>query len=427
MLRKFFLIVAVPILLAMQYLSVAAEEVAVSGFVFEDENYDEVFGPDEDALPGVVLSDGVIVTVTDRNGAYTMRTDSDRIIFVSVPGTHHAAGNRFYYRFPAKFKDRRKINFPLVQNTDTGDDKRFTLAFVTDTHTADYREAKEGTEKAFRAVMNMKPDLVIHGGDIVFDALRASQENLARSQYNLYSNRIAPIIKSPFYHTIGNHDVFGWMADPQPNPLPHLYGKEMYRKYFGPTYYSFNYKHCHFLVLDSIGRTVNDLGMPTYYGFIDDAQLEWAQKDLAHIDRETPVIVVSHIPTINALASLYGEKDEIVTAEDGGRTPKHQARGFQRLFGEVLKGYNFRLALAGHFHTYEEIHWKDNEHDAYFVVGGSVCGEWWQGDHTVGYCSWAEGFTRIDVDGDKFTFSYIPYGWAGTEEQPSKGSAARIE
>jgi 3',5'-cyclic AMP phosphodiesterase CpdA len=356
-----------------------------------------------------------------------MHTDSSRIIFVSVPGTHHAAKNRFYYQFPEKFKDRRKIDFPLVKNADTADDKRFTIGFVTDTHTADYREAKEGTEKAYRAVMNMKPDLVIHGGDMVFDLLHVSQEDLARGQFNLYINQIAPIIKAPFYHTLGNHDVFGWMADPPPDPLPPLYGKEMYRKYFGPTYYSFNYKHCHFLVLDSVGRTVDDAGMPTYYGFIDDAQLEWVRKDLAQIDRETPVIVVSHIPTINALASLFAMKSEVVRAEDGERTPKHQARGFQRLLGEVLKGYNFRLALGGHFHTYEEIRWKDNRHDAYFVVGGSVCGEWWKGDRTIGYCRWAEGFTRIDVDGERFTFAYIPYGWVGTEEQVPHGATTIVK
>lgn len=74
-------------------------------------------------------------------------------------------------------------------------------------------------------------------------------------------------------------------------------------------------------------------------------------------------------------------------------------------------------ALAGHYHTFEEVHWKSNEHDTRFVVVGSICGEWWKGDHRRGRSSWPEGFRIIEVYGDKFAASYVPYGWKGTEEQ----------
>ena len=51
------------------------------------------------------------------------------------------------------------------------------------------------------------------------------------------------------------------------------------------------------------------------------------------------------------------------------------------------------------------------------VVGGSVSGEWWKGDHSAGASSWPEGFTLVEVDGEKFETSYISYDWKGTEEQ----------
>jgi len=154
----------------------------------------------------------------------------------------------------------------------------------------------------------------------------------------------------------------------------------------------------------------------SYYGFIDETQIEWLRQDLQHIDPATPVILVTHIPTINALSSLFGLKSEIAATPAGDVILKHQVSNFPQLFGVALKGYNFKLALAGHYHTFEEIHWQTSAHDAFFVVGGSVSGEWWKGDHTVGYVSWPEGFTLIDVDGADFDISYIPYGWKGEEE-----------
>jgi hypothetical protein len=394
--------------------------------VFEDADNDAAFDEGENPLPGVAVSDGVDVAITDEQGLYRLQTDGRRIVFVSVPGSHHAPDNKFY-RDPEGRGGEQTLHFPLVRNAETTDREKFMFVFVTDTHTADYRYAREGTEKAYKAIAALEPDLVIHGGDIVFDLLHVSREALARQQFDLYVDELAPLIEAPLYHTIGNHDILGWSVAPAPESESPLYGKKIYRKYFGPTHYSFNYNQCHFIILDSIGRTMNDAGGGTYYGSLDQEQLEWVQKDLAVVGTAKPVILVSHIPMINALASLFGVTSEAVHAPDGTRVPKHQTRGFQQLLGEVLDGYNFRLALAGHYHTYEEIHWIDNTHDAYFVVGGSVCGEWWKGDRTVGYSRWAEGFTRVEVDGDEFAFSYVPFGWLGVEEQLPAASEATEE
>ena len=415
--RKIILTIFLALLSVGANMTARAEAVDFTGSAFEDSNSNGFLDMGEKTLPDVAVSDGVTVVITDAGGQYRIGSDADRIIFVSVPGTHHAADNNFSRATNNFVAGERRIDFPLVRNADTTAGERFTFAFVTDTHVADYRRAKDGVARAYRTVAELNPALVVHGGDVVFDAMKAADEKLAENQYSLYKNSLAPIIKSPFYHTIGNHDVFGWTAMPEPNPVPPLYGKRMFNKYFGPSYYSFNYKHCHFIVLDSIGRTEGEDGEPTYHGFVDETQIEWLRKDLAAVDRERPIIIVTHIPMINALASLFGLKGEVVPLPGGGTTPKHQIHGFARLLGDALRGYNFKLALAGHYHTFEEVHWKSNECDAVFIVGGAICGGWWKGDHRVGLSSWPEGFTMVEVDGQKFTASYISYGWKGTEEQ----------
>lgn len=393
----------------------AAQALDVSGRVFDDRNENGTFDRRDKPLEGVAVSDGVSVTVTGKTGEFALQSRPERIVFVSVPGTHHAPKNRFY-RNLVDTKNPAAVDFPLVRNHSSSRGKKFRFVFASDTHVSILHRAVEGTTKAYEAIMALKPDLVIHGGDIVLDALKADQET-AQKQYDLYVNKLEPLITAPFYHTLGNHDVFGWLSLPNPNPEPPLYGKKMYEKYFGPRYYSFNYKHCHFVVLDSIA-----LGRPlpkeaTYYGFIDQAQLDWLKQDLKEIAPSQPVIVVTHIPTINALSSLYGLKSEVAATPAGDIVLKHQVSNFPQLFGEVLKGYNFKLALAGHYHTYEEVHWQTNAHNALFVVGGSVCGEWWKGDRRIGFASWPEGFTLIKVDGERFDVSYVSYGWKGEEEQ----------
>jgi len=384
----------------------------IGGLVFEDANGNGSHDAGEKALRGVAVSDGKDVVRTGLLGRYRIETEAD-FVFVSVPGSHHAANNKFYRKIDASTAGMRGVDFPLVKNKVATDDGKFTFIFVTDTHAADYLRAKEGVTKAYGAVAELDPAFVIHGGDVILDGKKAE---LAEAQFELYTSELAPLIKAPFYHSVGNHDVVGWVGPPDPDPSP-MYGKGMFKKYFGPTYYSFNYGHCHFIVLDSIARIETESGEATYHGSVDNAQIEWLKKDLATVPSEAPIILVTHVPMINALASLFGTKDELVPGPEGEQIPKHQVYGFARLLGITLKGRNLKLALAGHYHTFEEVRWLSNEHDTRFIVGGSICGEWWKGDHRLGLASWPEGFTKIEVEGDKFFADYIPYGWIGTEER----------
>lgn len=391
-------------------------ELLVRGTVFEDSNRNGTLDRDETGMDKVAVSDGTDVVVTDKRGRYRIQSEEGRILFISVPGSHHAAENKFYRVIENGEREAREIDFPLVPNRQAQNEEQFSFIFVSDTHASRWRGAEEGTAKAYKAVTNLNPAVVIHGGDIILDGLRVEDIEMVKQQYELYTNLLAPIIRVPFYHAIGNHDIFGWIGLPNPKTEPPLYGKKIYQKYFGPTYYSFNYDHCHFVVLDSVGRTVDDEGKPTYFGIVDNGQLGWLRKDLSYTDPGKPLILVTHIPTLNALSSAYGLKSEVVNVPGGGRALKHQVFDFPKLLGETLRPYKLKLVLAGHYHTFETVHWKTNEQDALFVVGGSISGEWWKGDRAVGASTWPEGFTLVRVDGEQFDISFVPYGWKGTDE-----------
>jgi 3',5'-cyclic AMP phosphodiesterase CpdA len=60
-----------------------------------------------------------------------------------------------------------------------------------------------------------------------------------------------------------------------------------YREFFGETHYSFDHKGVHFIALDNVSDPAAKVG---------DAQLEWLKADLARLDRNAPVIVLTHRP-----------------------------------------------------------------------------------------------------------------------------------
>lgn len=80
----------------------------------------------------------------------------------------------------------------------------------------------------------------------------------------------------PIHCVPGNHDV-RWAPR----------GKEAFRSSIGPTYHSFDYGRCHFVMLDS---TV----LLEHWGHFDAAQLAWLRTDLKRLKAGTPVFVAFH-------------------------------------------------------------------------------------------------------------------------------------
>src|SRR5207248_8654222 len=177
----------------------------------------------------------------------------------------------------------------------------FTFLFVTDAHLQPELNGVIGTDMAFKKGRTIRADFAINGGDHVFDALAVPAKR-AITLFDLY-DKTEQDLGVKLYHTIGNHDVCGvypasGVADDDP-----LYGKKLFEQRFGKTYYSFDHKGHHFIVLDSIGITSDR----AYEGRIDAAQLKWLAADLAGLSAGTPIIFSVHIPLVTAYLAYMPE------------------------------------------------------------------------------------------------------------------------
>ena len=273
-------------------------------------------------------------------------------------------------------------------------DDSFKFVFITDIHIQKELNADKGFIKAIDKINEINPAFVITGGDLIMDALKEPFEHSIK-QYELYEE-LSKEINVPVYNTVGNHDIFGIYEESGVDKAHSEYGKQMYKNRIGEgkTYYSFDYKNWHFIILDVIGITEDN----KYMGIVDSLQINWIKTDLSTVDNETPIAIVGHIPFITAAMQLiYGYPAEM--------TPSLVVtNGLDVL--ELFGNHNLRIVLQGHLHIVEEIIYKD----IHYITGGAVSGKWWEGANH----GFEEGFISLEVENDDFSWEFIDYDWTST-------------
>lgn len=272
----------------------------------------------------------------------------------------------------------------------------FSFLFITDTHLQPELNAAAGCRQCFERARTITADFAIQGGDHVFDALGVSAER-ATSVFSLYEET-EQVLGMKLHHTIGNHDCFGVYPASGVSPSDPLYGKKMFEDRFGKTYYSFDHKGVHFIVLDSIGITDDR----AYEGRIGAPQMDWLVADLRAVPPGTPIIVTTHIPLVTAFSSY---------APPPAQPPKHSslvvANAYQVL--PLFEGHNVIGVLQGHTHINERVVWKGVP----YITGGAVCGNWWHGIRM----GTPEGFTVVDVKNGGLCTRYETYGFRSVAPQ----------
>lgn len=261
----------------------------------------------------------------------------------------------------------------------------FEFVFLTDIHIRPDMNAPIGFQMAIDEVNRLNPDFVLTGGDLIFDALRGNQQR-SDSLFTLYKN-MSKGFNMPVYHCLGNHDLFAiYEESPEGENHPdYKYG--MFERYLGETYYSFNYKGWHFIVLNSLDVTEDK----RYKGFVHGEQLQWLKNDLKEVDNTTPVVVVTHIPFISTW--------KFVNGGSGTRTVENADEVFA-----LFENYNLKLVLQGQIHWKEEGFVNDRFH---FITGGSIAGNAWKGRrHNT-----REGFFYIKVNDAVLSWEYVDHGW----------------
>jgi Icc protein len=267
--------------------------------------------------------------------------------------------------------------------------EEFSFVFMTDIHLTDERSAVEGFTKAIRSVNELKPDFVITGGDLIMDAL-GQRYSRADSLYNLYLNTVKEF-KMVVYNTMGNHEIYGIYSKSGADHSNPQFGEKMFETRIGESYYSFDHKGWKFMILNSIEDTGND----SYFGKIDDGQIEWIKEELGKTDKLTPIVISTHIPFITVNTQKY----EGTTVANDSSTVIFNGKQVLDLFSK----HNLKLVLQGHLHTVEDI----NIDGIHFITGGAVSAGWWQGPNR----QFQEGYVLVKAGKNDFTWEYIDYGW----------------
>jgi hypothetical protein len=334
----------------------------VAGVVFEDRNTNGQRDPGEPGLGGVAVSNQHEVVQTAADGSYTLPRAGYGIVFISLPDGY-AAVNRFWQ--PIASSAPARADFPLKVRQGSG---AFSFIHASDTHVSARTIGR--LQKLRHMVETRRPDFVLITGDLVRDALRVGEEE-ARGYFDLYTQEISrfPV---PVWSVPGNHENFGIERHLSlVSPTHPLYGKGMYRQRLGPNHYSFTYGGVHFVGLDSV-----DIADLWYFGHVDKVQLGWLAADVARLPPGTPVVTFNHIPFATALEGLNGYRDDgaaptLLTT--GGHTVfRHIVSNFKDVLA-ILQPRNWPLALGGHLHTRESIHFgsavRTRFHQAAAVVG----------------------------------------------------------
>lgn len=126
-------------------------------------------------------------------------------------------------------------------------------------------------------INRLDPDFVIDIGDLI----KGGESDPAR--INAMWDEFDEVIKDvqvPFIMVPGNHDIYSRVSE------------KIYYQRYGQTYFSFNYRNAHFIVLNS--EALNDQGAAMEE--IRGDQLEWLRADLAAHPEAALTFVFMHRP-----------------------------------------------------------------------------------------------------------------------------------
>ena len=300
----------------------------------------------------------------------------------------------------------------IVQGGDSGkaEAASFSFAFITDAHLApnlgsvrewELHAPREtlvdtplvGYEKVLEEIKGRGVDFVITGGDDVElhtyerppinGYLPVTEDFDALDQCVKRMTKIETATGLPFYHTTGNHQSFEY---PPATPDHPLYAQGWFIKYWGvdgKAYSSFDTNGWHFIILSTHDKKD---GSSREWAGISDEQGRWLEKDLEKTGKETPIVLIAHVPYDRP--RIRGDWDKVA---------------------QVLKGYNVKLGLCGHEHCFREFEWNGIP----CVVGPALSGGVWSAVRSVNgstYCNGEhQGYLILDVSGGEISWRYYPF------------------
>ncbi|MEN0054162.1 MAG: metallophosphoesterase [Mucilaginibacter sp.] len=267
------------------------------------------------------------------------------------------------------------------------------VAHLTDIHLKNKFDAPARFVKCLHHMQQQSPkvDLVLNGGDVVFDM---NKENISTidDQWQLSKSIMKAECSAPVRYCLGNHDIW-WNEDDKGQAI---YGKKYSMDQLGlvKPYYSFTQNGWKFIILDSVHL---DIDNTWYIGKLGDEQFNWLEQELQTTPSTMPVLVLTHIPVLTA-TNLIEDNTVNRWVMYGGDMHTDNAK----IISLFYKHPNVKLCLSGHIHLREKLIYNN----VTYICNGAVSGAWWEGNRR----ETAPGYGIIDLYADgSFTEDYINY------------------
>lgn len=347
---------------------------AARGTVFEDRAGTGKPSPDSPPVPGVMVSQGRDVVVTDGDGRWSLPVrDGDSIFVVKPTGwttpvdvetqlprfayVHAPNGSpRLNFRFaglPPTGPLPESLDFPLRRASEPA---AFRALLVTDPQPESLVElgyVRDDVVARIAAVPGTAFGITL--GDVAFDDLSIYPRQ----------NRILGAAGIPWRSLPGNHDMNLEAPD-------NAASRETFKRVFGARYHAFQYGGATFLLLDNVDYLGTDPAKPdgagSYRGRFGPEQLGFVRGVLANVPQDGLVVLCFHIP----LRTQMGAEPHTANTDTA------------ELLAAISTHAN-TVSFAGHTHTNE--HWYFGPGEGYAPgihrhhVLSAASGSWWSGPH----------------------------------------------
>ncbi|MFB3897034.1 MAG: calcineurin-like phosphoesterase C-terminal domain-containing protein [bacterium] len=369
----------------------ASDQQYAVGIVYNDLNQNRHFDPSEKGIPNVRISNGRDIVLTNELGKYRIPIEEGMTLFVIKPTgwtTPFDTNNfpLFYYIYKPNGSPKTKypgseptgplpasIDFPLYQQQELN---QFKAIFFGDIQVARPQDINYFAHEVVEELIGTDAKFIMTLGDNAGNTL------------SLYPDlkSTCGVIGRPFYFVKGNHDTNYDVASTKNT-------RETYTRYFGPSYYSFDYGKVHLIALDNIqwlsqpGENVSR----NYLDGLDPDQLEFFKNDINLVPPDYLIVLAMHIP-------IHGTNQAISTLLTGSENTSNDINSVLRLIKRrlskgivetseilpLLKDHPKVFAIAGHEHVMSSRFltrkdgWLGTE-PVYHLINGTVCGSWWRG------------------------------------------------
>lgn len=263
-------------------------------------------------LAGVQVSDGLQIVTTDQKGRYSMQSDkSEGLVFIITPSNYVAKSAdglqpAFWASLTKGEGQPEQHDFELRKE----DQNNYTMVFMTDVHLTNsnvkqdlshFKKLALPALKEIQAKYAQKgPVYSLNLGDLSHDLFWYEFDFSVAGARDFLAKEKFPML---LYSLPGNHDNDGAVTGANVD----FDAGWLYRKTFGPTYYSMNIGGAHWIMMDDIvykntpntGKKAPGIaGARDYISAFTAKQMEWLRQDLAAVDSATPVYLCTHAPIL---------------------------------------------------------------------------------------------------------------------------------